>query len=177
MEIKFAREMSREELADYFTSLADQIRRGELQLAGMVQQLPAQATAEITVKEKKGRLSAKLYLSFATLDQYDQARRAAVEQTVASFKVVKKRLGASFANLKKAAVAGKLPEEPLLAEFLRDNEAFVQQADPDWQAEMAVYLDHVKNLEKAFIIGNLEMFLHELADLQTSLARCHQEFK
>lgn len=177
MEIKLAREMSQAELAEYLTSLAAQIRQGELQLAGMVQSLPPQATVEIEVKEKKGRLSAKVFLSFATLEQYDQTRRAAVEQKAESFKAVKKRLGASFANLKKAVAAGKLPEESLVGEFLRDNEAFAQQADPDWQAEMDVYLDHVKNLEKAFVIGNLEMFGHELEDLRNSMAQCHKEFK
>ena len=61
------------------------------------------------VKEKKGRLTAKLFVRFSTLEHYDQPRREAVEQGVEKFKVVKKRLGTSFANLKKAAAQGKLP--------------------------------------------------------------------
>jgi XXXCH domain-containing protein len=177
MEVKLERELSREELADYLTMLAGQIRQGELQVAGIVQKLPSQAAAEIFVKEKKGRLTAKLHLAFSTLEHYDQTRREAVQKVVENFKVVKKRLATSFANLKKAAAQGKLPEEALVQEFLNDSQAFAQQADLDWQTEMTVYLDHVKNLEQAHKVGNMEMFLHEIADLKASMARCHQDFK
>lgn len=177
MEVKFERELQREELADYLNSLAAQIRQGELQLPGFVEKLPERGLAEILIKEKKGRLTAKLYLSFATLEHYDQPRRQTVEAVVESFKAVKKRLGASYANLKKTAATNTLPPPEALAEFLRDNQAFAQQADPEWQAEMDIYLDHVKNLEQAYTLGNLEMFIHELADIKISMARCHQEFK
>jgi XXXCH domain-containing protein len=177
MEVRLERELTREELADYLTSLASQLRQGELQIAGVVQKLPAQAAVEVSVKEKKGRLRARINLCFATLEHYDQPRREAVEKVVEKFKVVKKRLGASFAALKKAADQGILPEESLLWEFLADNQGFAQHIDPDWQAEMAIFLSHVKNLEQAYTIGNLEMFQHELADLMASMARCHQEFK
>ncbi len=140
MEIKFERELSREELADYLTSLASQLRQGELQVAGVVQKLSGKAAVEVPVKEKKGRLTAKLHVRFSTLEHYDQPRREAVEQVVEKFKVVKKRLGTSFANLKKAAAQGKLPEETLLREFLNDCQVFAQHADPEWQAEMDIYL-------------------------------------
>jgi XXXCH domain-containing protein len=177
MEVKFERELSREELADYLTTLAAQIRQGELHVAGIVQKLPSQAATEILVKEKKGRLVAKLSLIFSTLEHYDQPRREAAQQVVETFKVVKKRLGTSFANLKKAMDQGKLPEETLLAEFLRDCQAFAQHADPEWRAEMDIYLGHVKNLEQSYKVGNLEMFQHEMADLKASMVRCHQDFK
>ena len=177
MEIKLERELRREELADYLVSLASQLRQGELQVAGLVQKLSDKAAVDLSVKEKKGWLTAKLYVRFATLEHYDQPRREAVEQVVEKFKVVKKRLGTSFANLKKAAAQGKLPEEALLREFLNDNQAFVQHTDPEWQAEIEIYLAHVKNLEQAYRIGNFEMFQHEMADLQASMARCHSEFK
>jgi XXXCH domain-containing protein len=177
MEVKFEREFQREELADYLTSLADQLRQGELQFAGMVQKLPSRAAVEILVKEKKGRLNAKISFSFVTLEHYDQPRREAVQQVVEKFKVVKKRLGTSFANLKKATAQGKLPDETVLREFLNDCQALAQHSEPEWQAEMAIYLDHVSNLEKAHKLGNLEMFQHELADLKTSMTRCHQDFK
>jgi XXXCH domain-containing protein len=177
MEIKLERELSAEELADYLVSLASQLRQGELQVAGVVQKLSEKATVDLSVKEKKGWLTAKLTVRFSTLEHYDQPRREAVEHVVEKFKVVKKRLAMSFANLKKASAQGKLPEETLLREFLNDNQAFARQADPEWQAEMDIYLGHVKNLEQAFIIGNFEMFQHEMADLQASMARCHSEFK
>ncbi len=177
MEIKLEREFSREELADYLIALASQLRQGELQVAGVVQKLSDNAAVEVSVKEKKGWLTAKLFVRFSTLEHYDQPRREAVEQGVENFKVVKKRLGASLANLKKAAARGELPGENLLKDFLNDCRVFSQHADPDWQAEMAVYLNHVKNLEQAFSIGNFEMFQHELADLKDSMARCHSEFK
>lgn len=177
MEVKLEREWSREELADYLTTLAAQIRQGELHAAGIVQKLPAQAATEIFIKEKKGRLIAKINLIFSTLEHYSQPRREAVQQVVENFKVVKKRLGMSFVNLKKSTVQGKLPEEPVLLEFLSDCQAFAQQADPEWQAEMAIYLGHIKNLEQSYKVGNLEMFQHEMADLKASMARCHQDFK
>lgn len=177
MEIKLEREFGREELADYLISLASQLRQGELQVAGMVQKLSEKAGVDISVKEKKGWLTAKLFVRFSTLEHYDQPRREAVERGVETFKAVKKRLGTSFANLRKAAAQGGLPAENVLKEFLNDCQVFSRQADPDWQAEMAVYLDHVKNLEQAFQIGNGEMFQHELADLKNSMARCHSEFK
>jgi XXXCH domain-containing protein len=177
MEIKFEQELPAEELADYLTSLAAQLRRGELQVAGVVQKLSGKAAVDVSIKEKKGRLTAKLHVRFSTLEHYDQPGREAVEQGVEKFKVVKKRLGTSFANLMKAAAQGKLPEETLLKDFLNDCQVFARQADPDWQAEMVIYLDHVKNLEQAFSIGNFEMFQHEMADIKASMARCHSEFK
>lgn len=177
MEVKLERELSRDELADYLISLAAQIRQGELQVAGIVQKLPAQAATEILVKEKKGRLVTRLNLSFSTLEQYEPLRREAVQEVVEKFKVIKKRLGMSFANLKKATAQGKLPDLTLLGEFLNDCQAFAQHTDPEWQAEMEVCLGHVNNLEQAYTIGNLEMFQHEMADLKASMSRCHQDFK
>ncbi len=177
MEVRFDRELSREELADYLTSLASQFRQGELQIAGVVQKLPAQSAVEIEVKEKKGRLKIKMNVMLSTLEFYDQPSREKVEKVTEKFNVVKKRLGTSFANLKKAAAQGKLPEESLLREFLNDCQAFAQHIEPEWQAEMDIYLSHVKNLEQAYTISNFEMFQHEMADLKTSMARCHQDFK
>jgi len=177
MEIKLEREFGREELADYLVSLAAQLRQGELQVAGVVQKLSEKADVDVCVKEKKGRLTAKLFVRFSTLEHYDQPGREAVEQGVETFRAVKKRLGASFANLRKAAAQGGLPSENVLKDFLNDCQVFSQHADPDWQDEMAVYLDHVKNLEQAFGVGNAEMFQHELADLKDTMARCHREFK
>jgi XXXCH domain-containing protein len=177
MEIKFERELSAEELADYLVSLASQLRQGEFQVAGVVQKLSDKAAVELSVKEKKGRLTAKIHVRFSTLEHYDQARREAVEYVAEKFKVVKKRLATSFANLKKAAAQGKLPEETLLREFINDNQVFGQHTDPEWQAEMDIYLGHIRNLEQAYGIGNFEMFQHEMADLQASMARCHSEFK
>jgi XXXCH domain-containing protein len=177
MEIKLEREFALEELADNLISLASQLRRGEVQVAGVVQKLSGKAAVAASVKEKKGWLTAKLFVRFSTLEHYDQPRREAVEQGGEKFKVVKKRLGTSWANLKKVAARGELPGENLLKEFLNDCQVFSQHADSDWQAEMAVYLNHVKNLEQAFIVGNYEMFQHELADLNDSMARCHSEFK
>jgi XXXCH domain-containing protein len=177
MEVKFDRELSREELADYLSSLAAQIRQGELQVAGIVKKLPAQAAAEILFKEKKGRLTARLHLCFSTLEHYDQPRREAILNVAEKFKVIKKRLGMSFSNLNKSTAQGKLPDEPLLAVFLNDCQAFAQQTDPEWQAEMDIFLGHVKNLEQSYKLGKLEMFQHEIADLKASMARCHQDFK
>lgn len=177
MEAYWERELTREELAEYLASLAEQIRRGELQLAGRRQKLPAQAGAEILVKEKKGRLVAKLRLSFSTLASYAAAQQQALAAQVEGFKGIKRRLAASWAALKKAAGDGELPAEQVLKEYLEDSEAFAQHADPEWQAEMDMYLSHVHNLEQAYRLGNPEMFRHELADIQTSMTRCHKEFK
>jgi XXXCH domain-containing protein len=177
MEVKFDQELSREELADYLTALGSQFRQGELHIAGVVQKLPTQSTVEIQVKEKKGRLKIKLNVMLSTLEFYDQPKREAVQQVAEKFNVIKKRLGTSFANLKKNAAQGKLPEESLLREFLNDSQAFAQHAEPEWQAEMDIYMSHVKNLEQAFKLNNFEMFQHEMADLKTSMTRCHQDFK
>ena len=177
MEARWQREFPREELADYLTSLAEQIRRGELQVAGLTQKLPPLAAAEILVKEKKGRLVAKLHLSFSTLASYASAQQQALAAQVESFQVIKKRLAASWTALKKAAAGGNLPGEALLADFRRDSDAFAQQADPEWQAEMDLYLSHLHNLEQAHRLGQVDMFQHELADIQASLSRCHKEFK
>ncbi len=177
MEARWERQFPREELADYLSSLAEQIRRGELQVAGLTQKLPPQAAAEILVKEKKGRLVAKLRLSFSTMASYASSQQQALAAQIQSFQVIKKRLAASWTALKKAAAGGTLPDDTLLADFLRDNDAFAQQADPEWQAEMDLYQSHVHNLEQAHRLGQADMFQHELADIQASLSRCHKEFK
>ncbi len=177
METSWERELPRAELADYLTSLAEQIRQGELQLAGLRQKLPEHASIDLALKEKKGRLVAKLQISFSTLASYIPAQQQVISQQQESFKTIKKRLAASWTALKKAAASGSLPPETLLHDFLRDNEAFLQQAEPEYQAELDVYLSHVHNLEQAYRLGNLDMLQHELADIQASLLRCHKDFK
>lgn len=177
MEVHWQREFSREELADYLSSLAEQIRTGELQVAGLRQKLPAQAGVEIQVKEKKARLVAKLSFAFSTLESYASTQQQALTAQLESFKVIKKRLASSWAALKKAAAAGGLPQGNELTSYLQDSEVFAQHSDPDWQVEMDIYLSHVHNLEQAYRIGNVEMFQHELADIQASLTKCHKEFK
>jgi XXXCH domain-containing protein len=177
METSWERELPRAELADYLTSLAEQIRQGELQLAGLSQKLPEVAGVGLSVKEKKGRLVAKLQISFSTLTSYIPAQQQAISRQQESFKTIKQRLAASWTALKKAAAGGSLPAASLLHDFLRDNEAFLQQAEPEYQAELDIYLSHVHNLEQAFRLGKLDMLQHELADIQASLLRCHKEFK
>lgn len=177
MEINLERELSREELADYLNSLASQLRSGELQVAGIIQKLSGKAAVTISVKEKKGCLTAKVRVRFPTLEHYDQPGREAIEQGAEKFNLIKKRLKTSFANLKEAAAQGKMPEENLLTDYVNDSLIFAQHADPDWQAEMASYLEHVKNLEQACKVGNLDLFQHEMADLTASMVRCHREYK
>ena len=177
MEAFWEREFPREELADYLASLAEQIRRGEIQVAGLRQPLPAHARATISLREKKGRLQAKLHLHFDTLASYVPQQQAALAKELEGFQAVKKRLAASWKALRQAAAGGALPDEHLLAAFVQDCQAFAGQAEPDWEAEMAAFLSHVHNLEEAHRRQQIEMFHHELADIQASLTRCHKELK
>ena len=79
-----------------------------MQVAGIVQKLPAQAAAEILFKEKKGRLTARLHLCFSTLEHYDQPRREAVHSVAEKFKVIKKRLGMSFSQSQQSHGPGEI---------------------------------------------------------------------
>ena len=54
---------------------------------------------------------------------------------------------------------------------------FDRFTEPDWQEEMQAYREHVANLELAWKNRQLEMFRHELQDLQNQMISCHREHK
>ena len=68
--------MSRLALADYLKNLSEELRRGALAVQGRHWTVPDNLDVEMEVKEKKGRLVAKLSWSWSTLGDYDRGRAA-----------------------------------------------------------------------------------------------------
>ena len=64
--------MSRLELADYLKNLSEELRRGALAVQGRHWTVPDDLDVGMEVKEKKGRLVAKLRWSWSTLGDYDE---------------------------------------------------------------------------------------------------------
>lgn len=169
--------ITRLELADYLKNLSEQVRQGALEARSRQWTIPDDLTVRLEFKEKKGRLVAKLSWSWSTLGDYDRTARAEVSHWQDSMKTVKKRLGASFKALQHTVSQGGFPDENTLADFVASSQAFAAMAEPDWQAAMQEYLDHLANLQHAVSNRQQEVMLHELRDLQACMSSCHREFK
>lgn len=169
--------MSRLELADYLKNLSEELRRGALSAQGRHWTVPDDLDVGVQVKEKKGRLVAKLSWSWSTLGDYDRAAREEVNRGQDSLKTVKKRLGAAFKALQQAVGQGGWPEARTLEDFVASSRAFAVMAEPDWETAMQEYLDHLANLEQAVANRQQEVMVHELRDLQACMSSCHREFK
>ena len=169
--------MSRLELADYLTSLGEQLRQGAFSVQGRHWTVPDDLNVRMEFKEKKGHLGAKLSWSWSTLKDYDPASRKEVNRWQGDLKTVKKRLGAGFKALQQAVSQGAFPDDRTLGDFAASSRAFAAIAEPDWANAMQEYLDHLANLEHAVANRQQEVMLHELRDLQNCMAACHREFK
>jgi XXXCH domain-containing protein len=169
--------MSRLELADYLTNLSEELRRGALEVQGRHWTVPDELEVGLEVKEKKGRLVAKLRWSWSTLGDYEGPARQEVSRGQESIKTVKKRLGAAFKALQQAVGQGGFPDARILGDFVESSRAFAALADPDWATAMQEYLDHLGNLEHAVKNRQPEVMAHELRDLQACMSSCHREFK
>jgi hypothetical protein len=60
---------------------------------------------------------------------------------------------------------------------LRDSADFETLSQSQWPDEMAVYRDHVQNMKRAVDDGRLADFQHEVRDIRSTMAACHQAFK
>jgi XXXCH domain-containing protein len=167
----------RQELAGHLEDLARRLRQGEE--AEDIKLSPG-VEAYVHVKEKKGRHAAKVSIkwlpaAYATPDLVP-CKDEELKQ-LANFKEIKKRLAALFKELQKIAGQGDFPEVDKIQEFLEAAREFHRFAAPEWQTEMAAFLEHAANLELAWKNRQLEMFQHELRDLQTQMVTCHREHK
>lgn len=165
------------ELAQHLEELARRLRQGEG--AEDIKLSPA-VEAYLHIKHKKGRLAAKVSIkwvppAYATPDLVPCKDEGL--QKLASLKEIKKRLNGLFRELQKTAAQGNFPEEARLQDFVAISQEFNRFAEPEWQTEMQEYLDHVANLELAWKNRQLEMFRHELQDLQNQMITCHREHK
>jgi XXXCH domain-containing protein len=171
------RTLSRLELAELLQSLSEQLRRGALEAQGRRWTVPEDLDVRMEFKDKKGRLVAKLSWSRSTLGDYDRASRDQVSRGPDSLKTVKKRLAAGFKELQHSAGQGAFPDDRTLKDFLASSRAFAALAEPDWQAAMREYLDHLANLQQAVARRQPEVMLQELQALQDGMTACHREFK
>ena len=136
--------------------------------------------AYLHIKQKKGRLAAKVSIkwlppAYATPDLIPCKDEGL--QHLASFKEVKKRLIGLFKELQKATAQGDFPAEAKLQDYIAMSREFDRFTEPEWQEEMQAYREHVANLELAWKNRQLEMFRHELQDLQNQMISCHREHK
>jgi XXXCH domain-containing protein len=165
------------ELARHLETLAARLRQGEkaedIALAPGIE-------AYVHLKEKKGRLAAKVSIKWP-LSAYASADMVPCQdeglKQLGNFKAIKKRLHASFRELQKIADQGDFPGEDKLREFGEAAREFSRFAAAEWHTEMQVFLDHLGNLELAWKNQQLEMFRHELQDLQNQMIACHREHK
>jgi XXXCH domain-containing protein len=169
--------MSRLELADYLTTLGQQLRQGAFAVQGRHWTVPDDLFVRLEFKEKKGHLGAKLSWSWSTLGDYHESAREEISRGQESMKTLKKRLGAAFKALQQAISQGGWPEARTLEDFVATSRAFAAMAEPEWATAMQEYLDHLANLEHAVANRQQEVMLHELRDLQNCMATCHREFK
>ena len=171
------RKLGRLELADYLGEMSRQLKEGRLEAEGRTWTVPDQVEVKLELKEKHGRLQAKLSWRWETLKEYGQASREAVTRWQGSFKEAKIRLAACFKKVQQAAAQGLCPDDRAVMDLVEASQAFQQFSRPEWQGRMQEYLDHLANLERAVAGRRLEEALHELQDLKNCMISCHQEFK
>jgi XXXCH domain-containing protein len=171
------KKFNRRELGDYLITLGEQIRKGSFQAEGRTWPVPEAVEAEIHLKEKKGRITAKLKWQWPTLAEYDQTALKEIQKWQTSFKTVKGHLTAAFKELQRQAAQGQLPGEAALRDFVESSQTMARLGEPEWQGAMEEYLDHVHNLQLAVENGQPELVRHELRDLAARMAACHREFK
>jgi len=177
MKSKTKKEFNRLELADHLEKIARQLRSGTFDAEGRQWSVPEHFEARIKHKEKKGRIETKLKWRWSTLDDYEPSAREEVTRWQESFKTIKKRLTKAFKALQTAVASGSLPDAAMLAEFVKDSERMAQFAEPEWQAAMNEYMDHLANLKRAVEKQQLDVVDHELRDLRSRWISCHQDFK
>ena len=174
---KIEKEFSRNELADYLTTMAEQLRAGKLSSEKGIWTVPEKFGAKIQLKEKKGRIELKLNCRWSTLGDYTQQDRDQINDWHESMKTVKKRMGSSFKEVTKAAEKGAFPEKRSIEDFVATSRIFAESADPEWSDAMDEYMDHLENFIRAVEKQQLEVMLHEIRDLQYRMKACHKEFK
>ncbi len=168
---------TRQDLADRLEGLARGLRAGKLEVEGKAWSVPEEVAAELHLKEKKGRLALKFKCRWSTLAEYHPEAQEPVARWQESFKSLKKRMAAQFKEFKDAVAQGQFPAPKLVADFMEDSQAMKALGEPEWDETMKSYLDHVAALERAVTARDLEAVKHEMADLETSMATCHREFK
>jgi XXXCH domain-containing protein len=171
------RAVDRSELAEYLERLAAQIREGRFRAEGRDWEIPDQLDVKIHIKEKKGRLSGKLRWQWSTLGDYDLSARQEVSRWQDSLKTVKRRLSAIFKEVEQIVQKGDIPDAELVAQFVEVSEAFASLAEPDWEAALREYMDHLESFETAVKEQRQGALPHEVRDLRNRMKACHQEFK
>ena len=177
MQNKIKKEMQRQELADYLEQLATALRKGSFETGGHCWSIPDKLQAKISHKEKKGRIDTKIKWRWSTLEQYEEADRKEVIAWKDSWKAVKKRLASSLKVIEKAVAAGKMPDAGALAEFVNESREMARFAEPEWQAAMDEYIDHLGTLKQAVEQNQFEIVQHEIRDLKNRMMQCHRDFK
>jgi len=174
---KIEKEFSRNEFAEYLTTMAEQFRAGKLDSEKGVWSVPENFGAKIQLKEKKGRMELKLSCRWSTLGDYSQQDRDRIIDWHESMKTVKKRMGSSFKEVTKAAEMGSFPGKKSMEDFVATSRIFAESADPEWSDAMEEYIDHLENFIRAVEEQQLELMRHEIRDLQYRMKACHKEFK
>lgn len=165
------------ELADQLESMARQLRDGHFKTHSGSWPVPETVKAKIKIVEKKGRLQTSLKFKWSTVDHYAPPEKAAVKDWENRLKTVKKQLGRSFKALSRAAGQDVLPDPQMVDTYLRDSANFETLSKEQWPDEMAVYRDHVKNMQRAVDDGRLADFQHEMRDIRMAMVACHRSFK
>jgi len=177
MEHKIEKKMSPTELADQLEAMARQLRDGQFKTESGSWPVPEAVRAKIKIVEKKGRLQTRLKFKWSTVEHYAPPEKAAVKDWEARFRTVKKQLGRSFKALARAAGQDTLPDNPTIDQYLSDSGEFETLSQEQWPEEMAVYRDHVQNMNRAVDDGRLADFQHEVRDIRSAMMECHQTFK
>lgn len=181
------RHLGIKELADFLEDLARQLRDGQVRVGGTSLSLPAELEGKLELWAADGKLGLKLKARWPQVQVLGKPPvhpsapppRPVVLPSKAparSFKEIKKRLAQVFGLLKKLAAQGDLPPLHLVTEFLVLSQESARFAEPAWQAPMQEFLDHAANLERAHAQGHLELFAHELRDLEARMRACHEEY-
>ena len=177
MKDKIEKEFSRLEFAEYLQSLADQFRDGRITQEKADWTVPETFAAKVQVKEKKGRIEAKLQWRWSTLADYAQPEKDQYKAWLASMKSVKKRMGSSFKELTRAVESGNIPGKKSVDDFVATCRVFAEAADPEWKEAMDEFMDHLENFIRSIEKQDYEVMNHEIRDLGYRMKACHKEFK
>ena len=177
MKNKLKKEMQRQELADVLEQLAAALRKGAFETGGQRWSIPDKLEAKIRHREKKGRIDTKIKWRWSTLAEYDPAAREEVIAWKESWDSVKKNLSRSFKVIQKTVADGNMPDAEALADFVGQSREMAKYAEPEWQAAMDEYIDHLGTLKQAVEQNQFDVVQHEIRDLRNRMMQCHRDFK
>jgi len=169
--------MSAAEAARLLRDLADKLEQGTL-CVGEHRTAPGEEL-QVKVSGKSKERSASLALKLKWDDCGGERSEEAVTdgERIPSYKSIKKRLSASFKQIRSRLGEGGLPSLELAERFDRDVALMLHYPKKGERADIAAFREISATFTAAVRAGDLDAALREAAALAATEKSCHKQYK